>query len=124
MSSTIPTAPSLLRENTSTTPAGQQQPARPDATMVELTGMQGVVADLMAAAAEKKRATQLYDALVELIKKRIGTAEIGTLDGQPVVTYTRSERIILRDKLVRELFPDVARECEDIIPVRTFRLLD
>jgi hypothetical protein len=108
-----------LPENTDSTEKAGSAPK-----IVELTGLRGVRDALAAAAAEKRRATQLYDDLAGIIKARMGTAEIGTLDGEPVVSYAQTERIILRDKLVRELHPDVARECEDIIPVRTFRLLD
>jgi hypothetical protein len=117
MASTIPTT---LRENTSTT----EQSPNPAPKIVELTGLDAVMDALRVAAAEKRRATQLYDDLAGIIKARLGTAEIGTLHGKPVVSYAQTERIILRDKLIRELHPDVARECEDIIPVRTFRLLD
>jgi hypothetical protein len=114
-----PTTPTTLRENSDST-----EQASPAPKAVELTGLRGVRDALAVAAADKRRATQLYDDLAGIIKARLGTAEIGTLDGEPVVSYTQTERIILRDKLVRELYPDVARECEDIIPVRTFRLLD
>ncbi|MBP2325357.1 hypothetical protein JOF56_005742 [Kibdelosporangium banguiense] len=117
MASTTPTTP---RENTSP----PEQSTTPAAKVVELTGLDTVMDALAVAAEDKKLATQLYDDLAGIIKARMGTAEIGTLGGQPVVSYTQTERIILRDKLVRELHPDVARECEDIIPVRTFRLLN
>jgi hypothetical protein len=111
----------ILPENTSSTP---EQASKPDLKAVELTGLRGVLDALTAVAVEKRHATQLYDDLAGIIKARLGTAQIGTLNGEPVVSYAQTERIILRDKLIRELHPDVARECEDIIPVRTFRLLD
>lgn len=112
--------PAHLRSNTSTTKHARQ----PDPRIIELIGLDTVLEALINAAAEKKRANQLYDDLTEIIKTRMGTAEIGTVNGEPVVSYMQTERIILRDKLIREQHPEVARECEDIIPVRTFRLLD
>jgi hypothetical protein len=120
MTSTIPTT---LHENTSTTDSTEQT-TTPAPKIVELTGLDAVMDALVRASAEKKRANQLYEDLAGIVKARMGTAEIGTLHGEPVVSYAQTERIIVRDKLVRELHPEVARECEDIIPVRTFRVLD
>ncbi|XVV05359.1 hypothetical protein ACQPW3_08185 [Actinosynnema sp. CA-248983] len=58
------------------------------------------------------------------IKLRLGDAEVGTVNGVPVVSYRKALRITLSPRRVRELNPALARECEEITEVRTFLLLD
>lgn len=58
------------------------------------------------------------------LKDVLGTAEVGTLAGRPVVTWKSTMRIAVSQKLLKQRHPAIARECEDIIPVRTFKLLD
>ncbi|WP_433268212.1 hypothetical protein ACQPZF_03655 [Actinosynnema sp. CS-041913] len=57
-------------------------------------------------------------------KLRLGDIEVGTVGGVPVMTYRRALRITLSQRLVRELHPEIVRECEEIAEVRTFLLLD
>jgi predicted phage-related endonuclease len=58
------------------------------------------------------------------VKLRLGDAEVGTVNGVPVVTYRKALRITLSPRLVREADPELARRCEEISEVRTFLLLD
>lgn len=58
------------------------------------------------------------------VKTRLGDVEVGTVNGVPVVTYRRTLRITLSQRLVKELHPQVARQCEEISEVRTFLLVD
>ena len=51
-------------------------------------------------------------------------AELGTVNDVPVVSFSSSMRIAVDQSVLKERFPDVARECADISEVWTFRLLD
>jgi predicted phage-related endonuclease len=106
-------------DNTSTGEGSPQPPKK----MVELTDLGQVRDALVAAQEDAKRAIKLRDDLEAIIKSRMGDAEIGLVAGQPAFEYSKAERIILRTKQVREQYPDVARECEEIVPVRAFRLI-
>ncbi|ANZ36452.1 hypothetical protein BBK82_10630 [Lentzea guizhouensis] len=70
-----------------------------------------------------KRHSALKDELRSRLKKRLGNQVTGTVNGLAVVEWTNESRVITLVKTVQERFPDVARECEDIVPVRKFRLL-
>lgn len=58
------------------------------------------------------------------LKNRLGENETGTVNGVPVVTYRSTLRITLSQRLVKELHPEVARQCGEITEVRTFLLVD
>lgn len=58
------------------------------------------------------------------VKNRLGEVEVGTVNGVPVVTYRRTLRVTLSQKLVKELHPEIVRQCEEITEVRTFLLVD
>lgn len=51
-------------------------------------------------------------------------ATVGTVAGVPVVSFDSSMRIALDQSVLKERYPDVAKECSDISEVWTFRLLD
>lgn len=73
---------------------------------------------------QMKRLGGLKNELRSNVQTRLGGCVIGTVNGLAVVEYTHDSRVFTSAKLVQERFPDVARECEDIVPVRKFRLLD
>ncbi|UUV33574.1 hypothetical protein NQK81_09005 [Amycolatopsis roodepoortensis] len=50
-------------------------------------------------------------------------AEVGTVNGVPVVSFTHALRIALDQNLLKERYPEIAKECADISEVATFRLL-
>ncbi|MDX8056676.1 hypothetical protein SK571_45540 [Lentzea sp. BCCO 10_0798] len=70
-----------------------------------------------------KRQSALKEELRSRLKKRLGDRVTGTVNGLAVVEWTNESRVITLVKTVQDRFPDVARECEDIVPVRKFRLL-
>lgn len=51
-------------------------------------------------------------------------AEVGTVGGVPVVSFSGSLRIALDQNLLKERYPEIAKECSDISEVNTFRLLN
>ncbi|MBP2320461.1 hypothetical protein JOF56_000846 [Kibdelosporangium banguiense] len=110
-----------MTSTTTDATAAKTATARP--TDVDLTSLKPVWDALLAARAEEARAAQVAKNMRAIIEDWLGDNEYGTLDGRRVVSYKSSERIILSEKLVRERHPDVARECEDIIPIRSFRVL-
>lgn len=57
------------------------------------------------------------------IKDELGDAEVGTLRGRPVVSWKRTLRVSLSQKLIKTLHPEVIGDCEEITEVRSFRLL-
>jgi hypothetical protein len=71
-----------------------------------------------------KRLNGLKNELRGSVQAHLGNCMIGTVNGLAVVEYTNDSRVFISTKLVQERFPDVARQCEDITPVRKFRLLD
>ncbi|WNV86596.1 hypothetical protein [Umezawaea sp. Da 62-37] len=58
------------------------------------------------------------------LKDVLGDAEVGTLAGRPAVTWKSTLRIAVSQKLLKQRYPAIARECEDITSVHTFKLLD
>lgn len=51
-------------------------------------------------------------------------AEVGTVSGVPVVSFTSALRIALDQSALKAKYPEIAKECSDISEVQTFRLLD
>lgn len=58
------------------------------------------------------------------IKARLADAEIGTIDGRPVVSWKRTLRVAVSQKLLKERYPDIVGDVSDISEVRTFKVLD
>lgn len=67
--------------------------------------------------------TSLRTDLVQRIKAALGDDEIGTVDGIPVVTFKRTLRVALSQKLIKERHPEVIPDCEEITEVRRFLVL-
>lgn len=68
--------------------------------------------------------TKLQADLQRAIKARLGDAEVGTIAGRPVVTWKRTLRVAVSQKLLKEHYPEVVSEVSDIREVRTFKVLD
>jgi predicted phage-related endonuclease len=68
--------------------------------------------------------TELRAELQRKIKHKLGDAEIGTLRGRPAVTWKRTLRVAVSQKLVKRLYPEIVGEVCDITEVRTFKVLD
>ncbi|WNV82241.1 hypothetical protein [Umezawaea sp. Da 62-37] len=58
------------------------------------------------------------------IKSRLGLAEVGLVAGRPAVTWRRTLRVALSQKLIKALHPEVLADCEEITEVRTFLLTE
>jgi hypothetical protein len=70
------------------------------------------------------RLTSLRNTLRGNVKDRLDDREFGTVNGVPVVRWSNELRVTISPKLLRARHPEVARECEEIAPVRKFWLLD
>ncbi len=68
--------------------------------------------------------TELRTELQNKIKNKLADAEVGTIAGHPVVTWKRTLRVAVSQKLLKELHPEIVDEVSDITEVRTFRVLD
>ncbi|WET76874.1 hypothetical protein P3102_22485 [Amycolatopsis sp. QT-25] len=90
---------------------------------VELTGLSAVIDALTEAKERVKFYEQLCDDLEAPVKARMGDAEIGLIDGEPVVSYKSTVRSGLSQKLLKERFPLIALACTSNGVVSTFRLL-
>lgn len=84
----------------------------------------GWVTVLRKATEEKKRAEEVIAQAREKIEDALGDAEVGTVDGQPVVrwTFVRSERF--DQKKAKALLGDDAAACIVPIETRRFTLVD
>lgn len=68
--------------------------------------------------------TELRGELQRKIKHKLGDAETGTIAGRAVVTWKRTLRVAVSQKLLKKLYPEVVAEVSDITEVRTFKVLD
>ncbi|WP_410648184.1 hypothetical protein [Amycolatopsis sp. cmx-4-54] len=51
-------------------------------------------------------------------------AEVGTVNGVPVVSFVRSLKVALDQGTLKDRYPEIAEECAGITEVATFRLLN
>lgn len=91
---------------------------------VELDELSAVLTYLREVTERHRHYAELRRKTEAMVKAALGDAEVGTVDGEPVVTYKSTERIAVSHRLLVQRYPAIARECEDITSVRTFRLLD
>lgn len=69
------------------------------------------------------RLTSLKNTLRGTLKTRLGEAQIGTVNGVPVIRWSSEFRVSVVIGVLRQRYPEVARECEDISQVRKFEVL-
>ncbi|MCP3801836.1 hypothetical protein NLX83_21455 [Allokutzneria sp. A3M-2-11 16] len=98
---------------TRTTPSGP--------TEVELDEHRAVIELIGQVRAQRERLAAVLTTLETSVKARMGEAEVGTLDGEPVVRWTATLRTSLSQRLVKALHPQVVTECLETQRVRTFR---
>lgn len=58
------------------------------------------------------------------VEEALGEDTEGTLDGKTVIKWSRSKRTSLNQKLLKELYPVIAAECQDTIEVRRLLVLE
>lgn len=63
-----------------------------------------------------------HEAVIKAALVAMG-ATVGTVAGVPVVSFDSALRIGLDQSLLKEQYPEIAKECSDISEVWTFRLL-
>lgn len=119
----LPGAPPPLDGSDATTEALNTRYVRSDAgATVELDSYRDTVADIARLGRQIKDLERNRNRAENLIREAMGRAEVGTIDGAPVVTWKsfRSRRIDL-DKLRAE-YPREAGDCEVITEARRFTL--
>lgn len=58
------------------------------------------------------------------IEDALGDSDVGTIDGEPVVTWKFHKRVALDQKVLKSSFPDVFDECVRTTEVRRFEICD
>lgn len=58
------------------------------------------------------------------IEEALGDDTVGTLDGEPVITWKFHKRNALDQKLLRTQFPDIYELCKRVTEVRRFEIED
>ncbi|MFT7836945.1 hypothetical protein Q5530_12415 [Saccharothrix sp. BKS2] len=94
------------------------------AESVELDDLTGHLELLRTIEDQLARLKRLRGDLQNTLKRRLGDIEVGTVNGVPMVTYRATLRIGLSQTLLKERYPQIVRECEEITSVRTFLLVD
>ncbi|MGI8310700.1 hypothetical protein [Saccharopolyspora hattusasensis] len=98
-------------------------PAEPDGESVAVDALAEYVSLLRQVQSKIENLSRMRSDLQDKIKNALGDAEIGTVAGRPVVSWKRTLRVALSQRLVKALHPEVIPECEEITEVRSFRLL-
>jgi predicted phage-related endonuclease len=96
----------------------------PRVKTVDLASVRHFVAVLEYVKAEKAKLSELEKQAREVIEEALGDKEIGVLDNQHVVSWTKSERRAVSIKKLKDEFPAVAETCTEVTQVRTFKLID
>ena len=73
-----------------------------------------VVANWQAARAKEAEWKRAKEELAAVIVTMLGDAELGTVNGRPVVSYRRIKKTALSQQLLQQLHPDVYAECLQI----------
>jgi len=84
-----------------------------DTDQKELDELAGVIANWRAAKTKAAEWKTAADELSAVIVTALGDAEIGTVDGKPIVSYKRFKKTALSQKLLKQLHPDVFAECTE-----------
>lgn len=74
--------------------------------------------------AKQDKLSSVRTVLENALKDVMGPAEVGTLAERPVVTWKRTHRIVVVQSVLKERYPAAAMDCQDVIKVRPFRVLD
>jgi predicted phage-related endonuclease len=74
--------------------------------------------------AKQDKLSAVRTSLERALKDVMGRAQVGTLAGRPAVTWKTSLRITVVQSQLKERYPQVALDCQDITEVRTFKVLD
>ena len=75
-------------------------------------------------AEQRKILADVEEKAKAVVQEALGDNEIGTLDGHQVVTWKRSKRNSLSQRLLKQPHPDVYAECVETTEVRTSRRVE
>jgi predicted phage-related endonuclease len=90
----------------------------------DLEPLRAQVAILRFVKAKKAELALLESNARAAIEELLGDDEEGTLDGAAAVRWKTLKRTSLNQKLLKELHPEVAAECQDTTEVRRFELVE
>lgn len=90
----------------------------------DLNDVRGQVEILKWCKAKRAEIAELEKQAKEVVQAALGDAEFGSIDGELAVTWKTTKRRALDQKLLAELYPDVAEECKSVTEVRRFEVCD
>jgi predicted phage-related endonuclease len=91
--------------------------------VVELDELADAIAALRKVRSQIEKLDKVKSKHERAIKEALGDATSGTVAGEKVVTWARTERKTVSVELLREKYPEVADNCVKIVQVRTFQLV-
>lgn len=95
-----------------------------DPNTADLDGVRDQIDALKIVEAQIKALTETKTSLQNDIKAVLGDSEIGTLDGTPVFTWTRTKRNALDQKALKAAQPELFAQYVTATEVRSFRWAD
>lgn len=108
---------------TSSTATTAARPAVRDDSAVSLDAVAAELVLLRQVEEQRAKLAELRTRLQDRIKAAMGTAEVGTLGGVPVVSHKSVLSIVLDQSDLKARYPDVAEDCLTITEARRFKLL-
>jgi hypothetical protein len=110
----------MLSGKQATTSAAQLD----EPSTIELDQHRPVYQVLMEARAKRDAYAKIEAAAEGYLKSVMGENEVGTIDGEPVVSHKRTMRLVLSQRKLKAIYPITALMCMERKAVRTWRLLD
>jgi uncharacterized protein YuzE len=95
-----------------------------ESSTIDLDEHGSVYALLLEARAKRAAYAKIEAAAEGYLKSVMGENEVGTIDGQPVVSHKRTMRLVLSQRKLKAIYPITALMCMERKAVRTWRLLD
>lgn len=89
-----------------------------------LESLRAQVAILRHVKAKRAELSELEANARAAVEEALGEDTEGTIDGVTVIKWSRSKRTSLNQKLLKELYPEIAAECQDTIEVRRLLVLE
>lgn len=93
-------------------------------TVVDLESVRAPVAVLQWVKQRRAELKELESAARAQVEAAMGEADEGQIDGETVVTWSRSKRRSLDQKALKEDHPELVEEYKTTTEVRTFNVVD
>lgn len=91
---------------------------------VDLSDVRGSVELLKWAKAQQAKLKEVEANARAAIEEKMGEAEIGTLDGEDVISWSHFKKRQLDQKALREKHPELVEEYTNLVESRQFKVID